>query len=195
MPLESLEALFTSIIAVAIGEIGDKTQLLTLILAARFPKSALPILAGIVIATLANHALAVAFGAWGSTWLSTDILRWVVGISFLVLAVWALIPDEIDRTKVKVAGSAFAATLVAFFVAEMGDKTQVATILLAAKYPDLPLQVILGTTIGMVLANAPAIWVGEHLLKRVPLALVRAIAAGIFATLGVLMLIFGLPKV
>jgi Ca2+/H+ antiporter, TMEM165/GDT1 family len=188
-----LEALTTSTIAVAIGEIGDKTQLLTLILAARFPKSALPILGGIIVATLANHALAVAFGSWGSAWLTTEILRWVVGISFLGLAVWALIPDTLDRDRVKLAGGAFLATGIAFFMAEMGDKTQVATILLAAKFQDASIAVILGTTLGMVLANAPAIWLGEHLLKRVPLQFIRAIAAGIFATLGIFMLIFGLP--
>jgi Ca2+/H+ antiporter, TMEM165/GDT1 family len=190
----SLEALTTATLAVAIGEIGDKTQLLTLILAARFPKSALPILGGIIVATLANHALAVALGSWGSEWLTVEVLRWVVGISFLGLAVWALIPDSLDKDEVKLAGGAFVATTIAFFMAEMGDKTQVATVLLAARFQDAFIEVVIGTTLGMVLANAPAIWLGEHLLKRVPLQFVRAIAAGIFATLGLLMLIFGLPS-
>lgn len=187
-----LEAFTTSTLAVAIGEIGDKTQLLTLVLAARFPR-ALPIIAGIVVATLANHAFAVALGLWGSGWLTPGILRWVLGLSFLALAAWALFPDRLDESEVRLWETAFIATVVAFFIAEIGDKTQVATALLAAKYSSAPLQVIAGSTLGMVLANAPAIWLGEHLLTRVPMRVVRLTAAGVFGLLGLGMLIFGIP--
>lgn len=189
----AFDAFTTATASVAIGEIGDKTQLLTLVLAARFPK-AWPILAGIVIATLANHAFAVALGLWGAEWLTTEILRWVLGGSFLALAGWALVPDTLDQEKVRLWKSAFIATVIAFFIAEIGDKTQVATALLAAKFNEAPLQVLMGSTLGMVLANAPAIWLGEHVLKRLPIKMVRLAAAGIFAALGVWMLIFGLPQ-
>lgn len=188
-----LDAFFTSTVSVAIGEIGDKTQLLTLVLAARFPR-ALPIIAGIVVATLANHAFAVALGVWGSQWLTPEVLRWILSGSFLALAAWALFPDKLDESEVKLWETAFVATVIAFFIAEIGDKTQVATALLAAKFSEVPAQVILGSTLGMVLANAPAIWLGEHLLKKVPLKMVRLAAAGIFAALGVGLLIFGVPS-
>ena len=188
----NLDPFLTATGAVAIGEIGDKTQLLTLVLAARFPK-ALPILAGIVVATLANHAFAVALGIWGAQWLTPEVLRWVLGGSFLALAAWALVPDKLDEDGIRLWETAFIATVIAFFIAEIGDKTQVATALLAAKHADFPLQVILGSTLGMVLANAPAIWLGEHLLKRIPIKLIRMSAAGLFAVLGLWMLVFGVP--
>ncbi len=188
----NLDPFLTATGAVAIGEIGDKTQLLTLVLAARFPK-ALPILAGIVVATLANHAFAVALGIWGAQWLTPEVLRWVLGGSFLALAAWALVPDKLDEEGIRLWETAFIATVIAFFIAEIGDKTQVATALLAAKHADFPLQVMLGSTLGMVLANAPAIWLGEHLLKRIPIKLIRMTAAGLFAVLGLWMLIFGVP--
>lgn len=188
----NLDPFLTATGAVAIGEIGDKTQLLTLVLAARFPK-ALPILAGIVVATLANHALAVALGVWGAQWLTPEVLRWVLGGSFLALAAWALVPDKLDEEGVRLWETAFIATVIAFFIAEIGDKTQVATALLAAKHAEFPLQVIMGSTLGMVLANAPAIWLGEHLLKRIPIKLIRMTAAGLFAVLGLWMLVFGVP--
>lgn len=188
-----LDAFLTSTASVAIGEIGDKTQLLTLVLAARFPR-ALPIIAGIVVATLANHAFAVALGVWGSQWLTPEVLRWLLGGSFLALAAWALFPDKLQESEVKLWETAFTATVIAFFIAEIGDKTQVATALLAAKFSDVPLQVIIGSTLGMVLANAPAIWLGEHLLKRVPLKMVRLAAAVVFAALGLGLLIFGVPS-
>lgn len=188
----NLDPFLTATGAVAIGEIGDKTQLLTLVLAARFPR-ALPILAGIVVATLANHAFAVGLGIWGAQWLTPDVLRWVLGGSFLALAAWALVPDQLDEEGVRLWETAFVATVIAFFIAETGDKTQVATALLAAKHADFPLQVILGSTLGMVLANAPAIWLGEHLLKRIPLKLIRMTAAGLFAVLGLWILVFGVP--
>ena len=186
------DALTNSILAVAIGEIGDKTQLLSLVLAARFPR-ALPILAGIVVATLANHAFAVALGSWGASWLTPDVLRWLLGLSFVALAIWALFPDRLDEGEVKLWETAFIATVIAFFIAEMGDKTQVATALLAAKHASAPIAVILGSTLGMVLANAPVIWFGEHVLKRVPLRAVRIAAAVIFGVLGTGVLLFGLP--
>ncbi len=188
----NLDPFLTATGAVAIGEIGDKTQLLTLVLAARFPK-ALPILAGIIVATLANHAFAVALGIWGAQWLTPEVLRWVLGGSFLALAAWALVPDKLDEDGIRLWETAFIATVIAFFIAEIGDKTQVATALLAAKHADFPVQVILGSTLGMVLANAPAIWLGEHLLKRIPIKLIRMTAAGLFAVLGLWMLIFGVP--
>ena len=188
----NIDPFLTATGAVAIGEIGDKTQLLTLVLAARFPK-ALPILAGIVVATLANHAFAVALGIWGAQWLTPEVLRWVLGGSFLALAAWALVPDKLDEDGIKLWETAFIATVIAFFIAEIGDKTQVATALLAAKHADFPVQVILGSTLGMVLANAPAIWLGEHLLKRIPIKLIRMPAAGLFAVLGLWMLVFGVP--
>lgn len=188
----NLDPFLTATGAVAIGEIGDKTQLLTLVLATRFPK-ALPILAGIVVATLANHALAVALGVWGAQWLTPEVLRWVLGGSFLALAAWALVPDKLDEEGVRLWETAFIATVIAFFIAEIGDKTQVATALLAAKHAEFPLQVIMGSTLGMVLANAPAIWLGEHLLKRIPIKLIRMTAAGLFAVLGLWMLVFGVP--
>jgi Ca2+/H+ antiporter, TMEM165/GDT1 family len=188
------EAFTTATAAVAIGEIGDKTQLLTLVLAARFPKQAWAIIAGIVIATLANHAAAVALGAWSAHWVTPEILRWVLGVSFVALAAWALFPDKVDDGEVKLARNAFIATTIAFFIAEIGDKTQVATVLIAARYPGFPVEVVIGTTLGMVLANAPVIWVGEKLLARVSMKLVRIMAALIFVALGLAVLVFGLPQ-
>jgi Ca2+/H+ antiporter, TMEM165/GDT1 family len=187
------EALTTATLAVAIGEIGDKTQLLALLLAARFPKQASAILAGIVVATLANHAAAVAIGSYTARWMTPELLRWVLGISFVALAAWALIPDKVDQADVRLARNAFIATTVAFFIAEIGDKTQVATVLIGARYPGFPVEVVIGTTLGMVLANAPAIWLGEKLLARVPIRVVRIIAAVLFVALGFAVLLFGLP--
>ena len=189
-----LDAFTTSTLAVAIGEIGDKTQLLTLVLAARFPR-ALPIIAGIVVATLANHAFAVALGSWGSGWITPEFLRWLLGLSFIALAIWAVFPDRLDESEVRLWETAFVATVVAFFIADIGDKTQVATALLAAKHASAPLQVILGSTLGMVLANAPVIWFGEHLLRRVPMRVVRLSAAAVFGVLGLGVLLFGMPEI
>lgn len=188
----NLDAFLTSTASVAIGEIGDKTQLLTLILAARFPR-ALPIIAGIVVATLANHAFAVALGVWGAQWLTPSVLKWTLGLSFIALAAWALFPDKLDKDEVRLWETAFIATVIAFFIAEIGDKTQIATALLAAKFSETPWQVIVGSTTGMVLANAPAIWLGEHLLKRAPMKVVRMIAAVIFGAIGIAVLVLGVP--
>jgi putative Ca2+/H+ antiporter (TMEM165/GDT1 family) len=174
---------------VALAEIGDKTQLLAFILAARFKKP-LPIIAGILVATLVNHGLAGALGAWITTTISPAILRWVLGLSFLGMAVWTMIPDEIEAEESNVAKrfGVFGATLITFFLAEMGDKTQLATVALAAHY-GTPVVVVLGTTLGMLIADVPAVFVGDKLATKIPMKLVHSIAAAIFALLGVATLI------
>lgn len=180
-----MEAFLISTGLVALAEMGDKTQLLSLVLAARFRKP-WPIVLGIFVATLANHALAGAAGAWLTTVLGPQVLRWILGASFLAMAVWMLIPDKLDEDgdgKPPRFG-VFGTTLVAFFLAEMGDKTQVATVMLAARY-DAWAAVVAGTTLGMMLANAPVVWLGERITRRVPIALVHKISAAIFAVLGV----------
>lgn len=180
-----MEALLVSTGVVALAEIGDKTQLLAFLLAARFRKP-LPIVLGILAATVFNHGLAGALGAWITSVVSPDILRWVLGLSFVCMAIWTLIPDEIDadETKVTQGLGVFGATLIAFFLAEMGDKTQIATIAMAAHYA-APLTVVIGTTLGMLLADVPAVFVGERLAHRIPMKLVHSIAAAIFALLGI----------
>jgi len=184
-----MEALFISTGVVALAEIGDKTQLLAFILAARFKKP-LPIIAGILCATLVNHGLAGALGAWITSVLSPDVMRWVLAASFIGMAVWTLIPDEIEEDETRVARQfgVFGATLVTFFLAEMGDKTQIATIALAAHY-GTPLPVVAGTTLGMLLADVPAVFVGNKFAEKIPMRLVHSIAAGIFALMGVLTLL------
>lgn len=184
-----MEAFFISTVAVTIGEIGDKTQLLALLLAARF-KRPLPIILGVLVATLLNHALAGLLGGWIRTVLSPDVLRWILGISFLAIAAWALIPDKIDEEETTVRGhyGVFAITCLAFFLAEMGDKTQLATIALAAKYSQL-FQVVVGTTLGMMVANVPAVILGKIASPKFPFKLVRYISAGIFAVLGIAVLL------
>ena len=183
-----MEAFLVSTGVVALAEIGDKTQLLAFILAARFKKP-LPIIAGILCATLVNHGLAAALGAWITSVVSPQIMRWVLGLSFIAMAVWTLIPDEIEDEETKVARhiGVFGATLVTFFLAEMGDKTQIATVALAAHY-GAPLMVVAGTTTGMLLADVPAVLVGNRFATRIPLKLVHSIAAGIFALIGLLTL-------
>ena len=179
-----MEALLVSTGLVALAEIGDKTQLLALLLAARFRKP-VPIILGILVATLANHALAGALGAWITTALRPDALRWILGLSFLAMALWMLVPDTLDDVSPAVTRfGVFGTTLVTFFLAEMGDKTQVATVALAARYSTLPL-VVLGTTLGMMIANVPAVFLGERLAQRVPTRLVHGFAATLFAVLGV----------
>ncbi len=184
-----MESLLVSTGVVALAEIGDKTQLLAFILAARFRKP-VPIILGILLATLANHGLAGALGAWITATVSPEILRWVLGLSFIAMAAWTLIPDEIEAEEARVAKrfGVFGATLVTFFLAEMGDKTQVATVALAAHYAT-PVLVIIGTTIGMLIADVPAVLIGEKLSARIPMRLVHSIAAAIFALLGVATLI------
>jgi Ca2+/H+ antiporter, TMEM165/GDT1 family len=179
-----MEAFLISTGIVALAEIGDKTQLLAFLLAAKFRRP-LPIVLGILAATVANHALAAAVGAWISTLLGPHAMRWVLGVSFLAMAAWTLVPDKIDDEEASVGGyGVFMATLVAFFIAEMGDKTQVATVALAARYEAM-LAVVAGTTFGMMLANVPAVYLGERIANKVPLKLVHGIAAAIFAALGV----------
>lgn len=183
-----MEAFLVSTGVVALAEIGDKTQLLAFILAARFKKP-LPIIAGILVATLVNHGLAGALGAWVTTVVSPEVMRWVLGGSFLAMAVWTLIPDKIDEEDTQVAQrlGVFGATLVTFFLAEMGDKTQIATVAMAAHYAT-PLLVIAGTTLGMLIADVPAVFVGNRFASRIPMKLVHGIAAGIFAVMGLLTL-------
>ncbi len=169
---------------VGLAEIGDKTQLLAVLLAARFRRP-LPIVAGIFVATLLNHAFAAAVGALVSELLGPSVMRWVLGLSFLGMAVWTMIPDQVDETEASLAKfGVFATTVLSFFIAEMGDKTQVATVALAARYQDI-VAVVAGTTFGMMLANVPAVYFGERIANKVPLALVHGIAALIFAGLGV----------
>ena len=168
---------------VALAEIGDKTQLLALLLAARFRKP-WPIIAGILVATLLNHALAGWLGALAASWLTPAVLRWIVAASFIAIALWTLKPDTLDEDEGALPGrGAFVATVVAFFIAEIGDKTQVATVLLAAKYSPL-WQVVAGTTVGMLLANVPVVALGSRFAKRLPLRAARIAAALLFLALG-----------
>lgn len=180
-----MEALFVATGVVALAEIGDKTQLLDFILAARFKKP-WPIIAGILCATIVNHGLAGALGAWVTTAVRPGVLRWVLGASFIGMAAWTLIPDKIEEEQTQVAKrlGVFGATLVTFFLAEMGDKTQIATVAMAAHYAN-PLLVVVGTTLGMLLADIPAVFMGDKLATKIPMKLVHAIAAAIFAALGV----------
>lgn len=179
-----MEAFLVSTGVVALAEIGDKTQLLAFILAARFKKP-LPIVLGILAATLVNHGLAGALGAWITAAVSPSVLRWVLGLSFIGMAIWTLIPDKIEDEETHIASrlGVFGATLVTFFLAEMGDKTQIATVAMAAHYAT-PLWVVLGTTLGMLIADVPAVFVGDKLAAKIPMRLVHSIAAAIFALLG-----------
>jgi len=180
-----MEAFLVSTGVIALAEIGDKTQLLAFILAARFRRP-LPIVAGIVVATLVNHGLAGALGAWITASTSPGVLRWVLGLSFLGMAVWTLIPDSIEAGELAVASrlGVFGATLVTFFLAEMGDKTQLATVAMAAHYA-APVIVVIGTTLGMLIADVPAVFLGDRLAGKIPMKLVHALAAAIFALLGI----------
>ncbi len=184
-----MEAFLVSTGVVALGEMGDKTQLLAIILAARFRKP-LPIILGILVATLANHAAAAWVGDWVAQALGPQLLRWVVGGSFLAVAVWMLVPDKIDDKNHpdQLRWGVFGTTVLAFFLAEMGDKTQIATVALAARYHDL-FPVVMGTTLGMMAANVPAVFMGDQIAKRISMRLVHGIAALIFAVLGLLTLL------
>ena len=176
---------------VALAEMGDKTQLLSLVLAARFRKP-WPIVLGIFVATLVNHALAGALGSWVTTALGPDVLRWVLGGSFIAMAIWMLIPDKLDEGDGDAAPryGVFVTTVVAFFLAEMGDKTQVATVMLAAQY-NAWFAVVAGTTLGMMLANAPVVWFGDRVTRRVPIRIVHLVSAAIFLVLGLWALVGG----
>jgi putative Ca2+/H+ antiporter (TMEM165/GDT1 family) len=184
-----MEALYISTGVVALAEMGDKTQLLAFILAARFKKP-VPIILGIFLATLVNHGLAGALGAWITSFVSPDAMRWVLGLSFIAMAIWTLIPDKIEEEETQVAQKlgVFGATLVTFFLAEMGDKTQIATVALAAHYV-APLLVVIGTTLGMLIADVPAVFVGNKFAAKIPMKLVHSIAAAIFAIMGLLTLL------
>ncbi len=183
-----MEAFLVSTGIVAIAEIGDKTQLLAFVLAARF-RQPVPIILGILIATVANHALAAWIGVLVAGWLGPEVLRWILGVSFLAMAVWILIPDKVDEddTPARSFGP-FLTTLIAFFLLEIGDKTQIATVALSARFNDLVL-VTAGTTLGMMLANVPAVLLGKVAATAIPMKLVHGIAALIFAVLGILALL------
>lgn len=179
-----MEALLISTGIVALAEIGDKTQLLAFLLAARFRKP-LPIVSAILVATLANHAFAAAIGTWVTSMLSAEVLRWVLGLSFLMMAAWTLIPDKLEKNDAELAKyGVFTTTLIAFFLAEMGDKTQIATVALAAQYNNF-YAVVAGTTLGMMLANVPAVYLGDRIADRLPVRLVHGLAAILFGGLGV----------
>lgn len=185
-----MDAFLVSTGIVALAEMGDKTQLLALILAVRF-RQPWPIVLGILVATIANHAMAGAVGAWVTTVLGPDVLRWVLGASFIAMAVWMLIPDKMDDEDTGEAPrfGVFGTTVIAFFLAEMGDKTQIATVMLAAQYSTQLFGVVAGTTFGMMLANAPVVWLGERMTRLVPLRIVHLVSALIFMGLGVFALL------
>lgn len=179
-----LDAFLVSTGIVALAEIGDKTQLLAFILAAKFRKP-FPIIAGVLVSTIVNHAFAGALGAWITSLLSPEILRWVLGVSFIAMAGWTLIPDKFDESEARFGRfGVFGTTVLTFFLAEMGDKTQIATVALAAQYHAF-LPVVAGTTLGMMIANVPAVLLGDRMAGKIPVRLVHAIAAAIFAVLGV----------
>ena len=182
-----MEAFLVSTGIVALAEIGDKTQLLAFILAAKFRKP-VPIIAGILVATIANHAFASALGSWITAMVAPETMRWALGLSFMAMAIWTLIPDKFEEDDAKLARyGVFGTTLIAFFLAEMGDKTQIATVALAAQYQSL-ISVVAGTTLGMMIANVPAVLMGDRIAHKMPVRLVHAIAAAIFALLGVMTL-------
>ncbi len=183
----SVEAFLVSAGLVAIAEIGDKTQLLAMILATRYRRP-VPIILGIFVATLANHALAAWAGAAVAAWLGPDAMRWILGIMFVAMAAWCLVPDKQDDAPSTASGAgAFIATAIAFFLVEIGDKTQIATVGLSARFDNL-LAVTAGTTLGMMIANVPAVLLGDVIVRKVPLKLVRASAAAAFLLLGIIVL-------
>ena len=189
-----MEPLLVSTGVVALAEIGDKTQLLAFILAARFKKP-VPIILGILAATIVNHGLAGALGAWITSVISPEILRWVLGLSFIGMAVWTMIPDKIEdeETQVAMKFGVFGATSITFFLAEMGDKTQIATVAMVAHYA-APLMVVMGTTLGMLVADVPAVFLGDKFANKIPMKLVHSIAAAIFALLGIATLLGAVSK-
>ena len=174
---------------VALAEIGDKTQLLAFVLAARF-KRPLPIILGIILATLLNHSLAGALGGLAIAWLGPNVLGWILGLSFIAMAIWTLVPDKIDddTSRSSFQLGVFGTTFLTFFLVEMGDKTQVATVALAAHY-HAPVIVVIGTTIGMLIADVPAVFLGDRFAARLPVKLIHTIAAAVFAVLGVVTLV------
>ncbi len=181
----ALESLLISTGVIALAEIGDKTQLLAFLLAARFKKP-VPIILGILIATIFNHGLAGALGSWVTQAVSPETLRWILGASFIGMAIWTLIPDEIEEEETKIANKlgVFGATLITFFLAEMGDKTQIATVVMAAHYQSAIL-VVMGTTLGMLIADVPAVFIGNKFASKIPMKLIHGIAAAVFAIMGI----------
>jgi len=184
-----LHSILVSTGIVTLAEMGDKTQLLAFLLAAKYKKP-VPIILGILFATILNHGLAGVLGLWITQILSPEILRWVLGLSFIAMALWTLVPDKIEDKEASfgVKSGVFITTLVTFFLAEMGDKTQVATIAMAAHYPS-PIMVVIGTTLGMMIADVPAVFLGNSFAKKLPLKLIHAIAAAIFFVMGVFVLL------
>jgi putative Ca2+/H+ antiporter (TMEM165/GDT1 family) len=180
---------------IALAEMGDKTQLLAFLLASRFKKP-VPIILGIVLATLLNHGLAGFVGTWVTAHISTELLRWILAFSFIVMAIWTLIPDKIEADQMSLATrlGVFGTTFVTFFLAEMGDKTQIATVAMSAHYGDLVL-VVLGTTLGMLIADVPAVFIGDRFAQKVPMRWVRIVAASLFFGLGLVSLPFNLQAV
>ena len=184
-----MEAFLISTSIVALAEMGDKTQLLSFVLAAKL-KRRVPIILGILFATLANHFLAGWVGAWLANLVSPGVLKWIIAVSFFAFGAWALKPDELAEERMLRGAGVFLTTLIAFFLVEMGDKTQLATVALAARYDSLA-SVVLGTTLGMMIANVPAVWMGEALAHRVNMKWMRWVAAGLFVLLGGLTLLAG----
>jgi Ca2+/H+ antiporter, TMEM165/GDT1 family len=182
-----VEAFLVSAGIVALAEMGDKTQLLALVLAARY-RSRGPVVLGIFVATLANHALAAGLGAWVTAMIGIETMRWIIAVSFFAMAAWMLVPDKPENDAVRPRLGAFSATLLSFFIVEMGDKTQIATVALAARYAATA-AVVAGTTLGMMLANVPAVYLGERVLRRVPIRTMHGIGAAMFVVLGILTLI------
>jgi putative Ca2+/H+ antiporter (TMEM165/GDT1 family) len=181
-----MEAFWISTGIVALAEIGDKTQLLALVLAAKYRKP-VPIIFGIFVATLLNHAVAGYFGAWLAATIGEQMLKWILGVSFIAMAGWMLIPDKLDEEDKPARFGVFLTTLIAFFIVEIGDKTQVATVFLAAKYADV-IAVVAGTTVGMMVANVPAVLLGEVAAKKLPMRLVHSVVAIVFLVLGLIIL-------
>ena len=184
-------AVFMSTGIVTLAEMGDKTQLLAFLLATRFKKPS-PIILGILCATIINHALAGAIGTWVTSLFAPEVLRWVLGISFLGMAIWTLIPDKLDEDdqQLKTGSGVFLTTTIAFFLAEMGDKTQIATVALAAHY-GAPVSVVVGTTLGMMIADAPAVFLGNAFAAKLPLKIIHSVAAALFALIGIFILLKG----
>lgn len=186
-----MDALIASTALVALAEIGDKTQLLSFVLAARMRRPR-AICLGILVATVLNHALAAWLGALVASVLSPEVLRWIVGLAFIGCGLWALVPDKLEETEVGSAHGVFLTSTLLFFMAEMGDKTQLATVALGARFEDAYVWVVAGTTLGMMIANVPAVYVGQKLAQRLPVNWIRRIAAGLFVATGVITLYVGL---
>ena len=184
-----MQAFLVSLGAVALAEIGDKTMLLSLVLAAKFKKP-WPICAGILVASLLSHAIAAELGAWLAHWLTPEVQRWLVGASFLAVAAWALLPEKEDASDgpAQHGRGVFVISVIAFFIAELGDRTQIATVVLGAHYQPL-WQVIAGSTLGMLVANVPVVWLGARFASKIPLRATRYASAVLFAALGVWILL------